>query len=195
VKRARSGEQSAEDDKAIHDLAGLLDVASSKRSPGKSSGGHRARRRKLDVGASELSDSSDDESASPPRAHISPSHASSATTTATGRKSSRADENNLAIDDAENPLQLLARASDLQLSPKTSNGRTVINNKIPIRTVTSREKLDDVGEAQSFFTSIRVTLDVGDDIDPISLGLVTDDEAEALFSLFVEPPLLTPRLR
>jgi hypothetical protein len=79
-------------------------------------------------------------------------------------------------------LQLLARASDLQLSPKPSVGQSSVST-IPIRTVPSREALGEESEAQSFFTSIRVTLDVGDEIDPISMGLVTEDEAEALFSL------------
>ena len=104
-------------------------------------------------------------------------------------------ENNLAIDDAENPLQLLARASDLQLSPKPTNGRAPVSNsnkKIPVRAVASRETLDDMAEVQSFFTSIRVTLDVGEDVDPVSLGLVTEDEADALFGLYVPMDLIPP---
>jgi hypothetical protein len=218
VKRARSGEQTAEDDKAIVDLQSLLEAAAARQqqqhsSPAKSSAnGRPTRRRRLDLaGTSEMTDSSDDdESESPPRTHLSPvrglppqgpssNHvavvAGGVNGAAADRRAAAAagggagpEAENLAIDDAENPLQLLARASDLQLSPKPSLGgpaSSSVSANIPIRPVQSREALDEAAsDVQSFFTAIRVTLDVGDEIDPISMGLVTEEEADALFSFF-----------
>ncbi|GKZ26744.1 hypothetical protein AbraIFM66951_004801 [Aspergillus brasiliensis] len=94
---------------------------------------------------------------------------------------------NLSLDDAENPLQLLARASDLQLSP--TEVRDV--HRWPPSTFpqptgmpqSSTEGSDPA--AQSYFVPIRANLDVGPDIDPIDIGLVTPSEAESLFSLSV----------
>jgi hypothetical protein len=37
--------------------------------------------------------------------------------------------------------------------------------------------------AKSFFVPARAHLDVGSELDPVDLGLVTFDEAESLFSL------------
>jgi hypothetical protein len=37
--------------------------------------------------------------------------------------------------------------------------------------------------AKSFFVPARANLDIGDDLDPVELGLVTFDESESLFSL------------
>lgn len=91
-------------------------------------------------------------------------------------------EGSLTIDDAENPLQLLARASNLQLSPGALSGSSPGEL---VRTHKRRQTrtTDDVnGDIQSYFTSIRVNLDIGDDIDPLSMGLVTEAEAEDLFS-------------
>lgn len=79
-----------------------------------------------------------------------------------------------AVDDAENPLQLLARASDL--SAPTAQFSYSAN--VPHRQ--SRDSHDH--ELQSFFGPFRPSLDVGKDIDPIDLGLVTEDEAAALFA-------------
>ncbi|KAI8282734.1 Satratoxin biosynthesis SC1 cluster transcription factor SAT9 [Colletotrichum sp. SAR11_57] len=95
-------------------------------------------------------------------------------------------EESLAIDDAENPLQLLARASNLQLSPKPITG---LSPKQPGPRVSRKKQQqqqqvdqpEEDLEMQSFFTSVRVNLDVGDDIDPITMGLVTEEEAESLF--------------
>ncbi|KXG45416.1 uncharacterized protein PGRI_043290 [Penicillium griseofulvum] len=96
-------------------------------------------------------------------------------------------EESLALVDAENPLQLLARASDLQLSPtgvrrapvppmpSSEGGPSFLLNTPP-------------GEpsAKSFFVPARANLDVGPEVDPVDLGLVTFDESESLFSLSVE---------
>ncbi|XMA14581.1 hypothetical protein WAI453_007372 [Rhynchosporium graminicola] len=83
-------------------------------------------------------------------------------------------DGNFAVDDAENPLQLLARASDLS-APTTSY---LSPPRIP-GAVGDQQLLD-------FFGPFRPSLDVGVDIDPIELGLVTEEEAAVLFSYFHE---------
>ena len=102
-------------------------------------------------------------------------------------------EDNLTLDDAENPLQLLARASDLQLLPvglKPSPGvpqqtATVLNDGScqGLESRESRESCDSV--AKSFFMPFRAVRDVGVGIDPVDLGLVSGDETESLFALYV----------
>ncbi|BCR95275.1 uncharacterized protein AKAW2_20215S [Aspergillus luchuensis] len=96
-------------------------------------------------------------------------------------------DDNLSLDDAENPLQLLARASDLQLSPTEVRGA----HKWPPSTIQASGMLQNSTEgsdpaAQSYFVPIRASLDVGPDIDPIDIGLVTASEAESLFSFFYQ---------
>ncbi|PWY85624.1 Zn(II)2Cys6 transcription factor [Aspergillus eucalypticola CBS 122712] len=96
-------------------------------------------------------------------------------------------DDNLSLDDAENPLQLLARASDLQLSPTEVRGA----HKWPPSTIQPSGMLQNSTEgsdpaAQSYFVPIRASLDVGPDIDPIDIGLVTPSEAESLFSFFYQ---------
>lgn len=88
-------------------------------------------------------------------------------------------EESLAIDDAENPLQLLARASYIQPS---SESRSRPSPQTRPRDQQFTGKTGESVSLEDFFTSARVNLDVGDDIDPISLGLVTEEEAVTLFS-------------
>ena len=38
-------------------------------------------------------------------------------------------------------------------------------------------------EIQAFFAPAQVHLDVGPDVDPVSLGLVSEEEADKLFNL------------
>lgn len=89
----------------------------------------------------------------------------------------------LALDDAENPLQLLARASDLQLSP--TGMRRAPKSPPPLFQGPSFIQGTPIGEpsAKSFFVPARANLDIGPEVDPIELGLVTFDESESLFSL------------
>lgn len=97
-------------------------------------------------------------------------------------KATNTDEN-LALDDAENPLQLLARASDLQLSPGEVQGPKL---PLPSRTSTFQAENcepDRLG-ANSFFVPVRASRDIGPDLDPIDVGLVTLHEAESLFTLY-----------
>lgn len=90
-------------------------------------------------------------------------------------------EESLALDDAENPLQLLARASDLQLSPTGVHhvAKSPLRSEVPLPQESSELGMS----AKSFFVPARAHLDVGSELDPVDLGLVTFDEAESLFSL------------
>lgn len=81
------------------------------------------------------------------------------------------------VDDAENPLQLLARASDLSALSKQPSFTVNVPSSVPRSPDLGDEKLRD------FFGPFRPSLDVGPDVDPIDLGLVTDEEAALLFSL------------
>lgn len=93
-------------------------------------------------------------------------------------------DESLTLDDAENPLQLLARASDLQLSP---TGVRHVQKSLPPSVAPSAVPQDSSGlgevSAKSFFVPAQAKLDIGPDLDPVDLGLVTFDEAESLFSL------------
>lgn len=86
-------------------------------------------------------------------------------------------EDQYAVDDAENPLQLLARASDLSGSPNivehSSNVTFQVSNQASLPARDS--------DLQSFFGPFRPSLDVGPDIDPIDMGLVTEEESASLF--------------
>ncbi|CAG8898513.1 unnamed protein product [Penicillium egyptiacum] len=95
-------------------------------------------------------------------------------------------EESLTLDDAENPLQLLARASDLQLLP--TGMRRAPKPPVPLSEGPSFFQSTPQGEpgAKSFFVPTRANLDIGPEIDPIDLGLVTFDESESLFSFFYQ---------
>ncbi|CAG7930970.1 unnamed protein product [Penicillium olsonii] len=94
-------------------------------------------------------------------------------------------DESLTLDDAENPLQLLARASDLQLSP--TGVRHVPKSPPPAlpQTLFQRDAPPEPS-AKSFFVPARANLDVGPEVDPVDLGLVTFDESESLFSYFYQ---------
>lgn len=92
-------------------------------------------------------------------------------------------EESLAIDDAENPLQLLARASNLHLSPtsseKAGSGTAASGSLHGILHQTNK----DIPDIERFFNSTQFSMDTEFDMDPVNLGLVSEDEAEALFVL------------
>ncbi|KAL2117565.1 hypothetical protein VTJ04DRAFT_7225 [Mycothermus thermophilus] len=92
-------------------------------------------------------------------------------------------EESLAVDDAENPLQLLARASDLHLSPKSCPNRLAPESPVHAR-VRPGNPGDRISEVEKFFKLSQFSLDIGPDLDPISLGLLTMEEAETLFAFF-----------
>jgi hypothetical protein len=93
-------------------------------------------------------------------------------------------EERLAVEDAENPLQLLARASNLHLSPGSSHGQSpgTATSYQPASTVV--EELDpELRYVENFFGTTAFNIDRAEGYDPIELGLVTEDEAETLFVL------------
>lgn len=169
LRRVKSGKQTSEDSNVIVGLKRLLGVAaefptaglsSSANASGQASSAQDARDAALsDDDNGEIEDSPDG------RSYIA-HHA----------------EGSLTVDDAENPLQLLARASKLQLSPvvcNSSNSPGQLARRGGWRSHPEPE--DGSSDIQSFFTGVRVNLDVGEDIDPIDMGLVTVPEAEELF--------------
>jgi hypothetical protein len=87
-----------------------------------------------------------------------------------------AEEEPLDLDDAENPLQLLARTSELLSSMTPQMTGSGLSWDV------ARSGLDQGNDLQRFFGGFRPRLDVGEDLDPIDLGLMTLAEAEALFT-------------
>ncbi|KAF2651721.1 hypothetical protein K491DRAFT_606355 [Lophiostoma macrostomum CBS 122681] len=89
-------------------------------------------------------------------------------------------DDQLAVDGAENPLQLLARASDLRIiSPSIIDPR--ITTPAATAVVSDREATSDNFQ---FFQPLRAKLDVGPDLDPIDIGLLSLEDAEMLLSFF-----------
>jgi hypothetical protein len=89
-------------------------------------------------------------------------------------------EDHFALDDAENPLQLLARASDLTLPPPHQLFMSNLNFTAPPAT-TLKSKAAKNSDLSAFFGPFRQRLDLGEDIDPIEMGFVTLEESEELF--------------
>lgn len=175
LRRSRSGVEAA---KVVSDLKALLGPAANgllpAAGPGQSapSSGAEPRRasRQSDIllpdASSDAGNSSasDQDAASVPHESTPPSQGHVA-------------EESLAVDDAENPLQLLARASDLHVSPKA--GADAISHP---RTHQSRQT-EKFSEVERFFKLSQFSLDTGPDLDPVNLGLITLEEADALFNL------------
>lgn len=92
-------------------------------------------------------------------------------------------DDHLSLDDAENPLQLLARASDLQLSPAGLQKSPFPLSQSSSAPADNRQP-DGLG-GRSFFVPVRANRDIGPDVDPIEMGIVTLYEADSLFSLYV----------
>ena len=86
-------------------------------------------------------------------------------------------DENFEVNDAENPLQLLARASDLSALPNQTS-YTVSHSSL---SQTRNPTMASDPELQAFFGPFRPSLDVGTDNDPIDLGLATEEEANTLF--------------
>ncbi|KAK8119625.1 uncharacterized protein PG998_004251 [Apiospora kogelbergensis] len=98
--------------------------------------------------------------------------------------SRKVEDDQLNLDDAENPLQLLARTSEL-LSSITTQPQGTGPSRFPPGANASRAAASD-NDLQKFFGRFQARLDVGDDLDPIDLGLLTVAEAEALFAFFYQ---------
>jgi hypothetical protein len=107
---------------------------------------------------------------------------------------SQSNEEHLSLDDAENPLQLLARASGLQLSsPQSSDA-----NASPSTARQYGSERDDKVSIHQFFLPMKAGVDIDGrlnaEADPIAIGLVTIEEAQMLFSLYVLVDLLLEHL-
>ncbi|RDW75848.1 hypothetical protein BP5796_06669 [Coleophoma crateriformis] len=90
-------------------------------------------------------------------------------------------DDGFAIDDAENPLQLLARASHLT-EPQPSHSP---DGPQPVTMPAYLEATRD-STLINFFGCFRSHLDVGEDIDPVDMGFVTSEEVDILFSFFYQ---------
>lgn len=88
-------------------------------------------------------------------------------------------DDQLALDDAENPLQLLARASDL--SALTNTTPNAPNIESPMSAVSRPGNAKDQ-DLQTFFGPFHPSLDCESDSDPVEMGLVTEEEASTLFT-------------
>ncbi|KAH9889730.1 hypothetical protein F4778DRAFT_388667 [Xylariomycetidae sp. FL2044] len=118
----------------------------------------------------------------------SPSQSTSREDVTASSSSQKIDEDQLNLDDAENPLQLLARTSEL-LSSITPQVNGAVGDRLPSKALASRGLVADPepdGGLQNFFGRFRPRLDIGEDLDPIDLGLLTLPEAETLFHYFFD---------
>jgi hypothetical protein len=88
-------------------------------------------------------------------------------------------DDQLALDDAENPLQLLARASDLRLTMAQPTDHTASTPSTGNISSARNDTLD----VHRFFLPIKVRLDQGPELDPVDIGLVSIEEAGMLVSL------------
>lgn len=89
----------------------------------------------------------------------------------------------LALNHADNPLQLLAMASGLPgQSPSTNMSTSPAGAAFVVQQASDANAADD--EITQFFGSLQPSLDNSPELDPIDLGLVTDEEAETLFNYF-----------
>jgi hypothetical protein len=85
------------------------------------------------------------------------------------------------LEGVENPLQLLARASDLRIaSPLTPPG----GNASTPGTWLSGSEHGPYLDVQRFFLPMKANLDQGPGLDPVDVGLVTLEEAEMLLTYF-----------
>ncbi|VUC29493.1 unnamed protein product [Clonostachys rosea] len=83
-------------------------------------------------------------------------------------------EGDFAIESSENPVRLIAGTSNLQVLSTEGD--------LPLASTDYSEA--EHSEIQELFEPTLVNLDIGDDIDPINKGLVTEAEAEELFDYF-----------
>jgi hypothetical protein len=86
------------------------------------------------------------------------------------------------LEGVENPLQLLARASDLRIaSPLTPPDGGSASTP---GTWLSGSEHGPYLDVQRFFLPMKANLDQGPGLDPVDVGLVTLDEAEMLLTYF-----------
>ena len=90
----------------------------------------------------------------------------------------------LALNHADNPLQLLAMASILPAQSPSTTMSTSPAGAVPQPTASDVNGAE--AELTQFFGSLQPTFDNSPDLDPIEMGLVTTEEAESLFAYFHE---------
>lgn len=185
LKKASGGAQNVDAGKAILELKTLLQASQDGRLQGigAANGSKRAR---IASSNGDLQDSSSDEDDDEEQHHqLVHRRSSQPRRESTASNLHAAVEERLAVDDAENPLQLLARASNLHLSPKSSSHdqspRVAVSLHPPS---TFDEQDEEYADVQTFFAFSSSNLDVGKDYDPVDLGLVSEEEAETLFTFF-----------
>ncbi|KAH6644747.1 hypothetical protein C7974DRAFT_27100 [Boeremia exigua] len=89
-------------------------------------------------------------------------------------------DDHLAVEDVENPLQLLARASDLRITSPHSLENAVSTPGSKMNGSEHSAFLD----VHQFFLPMKANLDQGPGYDPIDIGLVTKEEAATLIAYF-----------
>ncbi|KAL5115471.1 hypothetical protein ACEQ8H_006612 [Pleosporales sp. CAS-2024a] len=85
------------------------------------------------------------------------------------------------LEGVENPLQLLARASDLRIASPLSPGDGAASTPGTWLTTSDNGPYMDV---QRFFLPTKANLDHGPGLDPIELGILLEPEAEVLLAYF-----------
>lgn len=83
-------------------------------------------------------------------------------------------DDQLALEGVENPLQLLARASDLRIASPHNNSTATPGSHI------NGSEQSAFLDVHRFFLPMKASLDQGPGLDPIDVGLVTMEEAETL---------------
>ncbi|KAL6707470.1 hypothetical protein ACN47E_004040 [Coniothyrium glycines] len=89
-------------------------------------------------------------------------------------------DDQLALEGVENPLQLLARASDLRGATPHSHNHSSTAPDVALEGSVESAYLD----VHHFFMPMKAKHDQGPGLDPIDVGLVTMEEAEALLQYF-----------
>lgn len=83
-------------------------------------------------------------------------------------------DDQLALEGVENPLQLLARASDLRITSPHNNSTATPGSQI------NGSEQSAFLDVHRFFLPMKASLDQGSGLDPIDVGLVTSEEAGML---------------
>lgn len=95
-------------------------------------------------------------------------------------------DDGFALEDAENPLQLLARASDLPISPRNApSTQDHLSTEVTHLNTGHKGDHGDNQDLHNFFGPSKPNQDIGEDIDPIDMGYVTPSETDVLFTLYV----------
>ncbi|PSR75510.1 hypothetical protein BD289DRAFT_487086 [Coniella lustricola] len=179
LKRAGPDVQGTDANKAISELKSMLAAGHETRLNGSVDGSNK-RPRLMTNASSEQLDSSSDEEESPRTQTENPPRRQSLVSQRHVKPEER-----LAVDDAENPLQLLARASNLHLSPESSHDQSPATATThPVASSVVDEADPHMRRVEAFFGTTHFNVEHGEDYDPIDLGLVTEEEAELLFDFF-----------